>query len=715
MRAKNGLIAMLFITLTHFANAAGQNSNTQQFNRRISGTANVSQDNVAAMAMDANFTYVVQNLMPNPSTLPPYTSVSLSGALGVYDPGGYEHASVIVDRIDNATGAVVNLARIDVTGAIGGSTVTATAIARDGNTLYVTGYFSGQVKPNGVLANQNANSTDMFICTINTTSSGVTDWNQSSGDGDEFATCITNSLGTMYVGGYYTALAGVPVSSTWPTGGAGTTAPAVGITGQRNTFIATFSGSTLNCSKANGWMGLLNNSSSVQINGISTISASGVVVNYVTGSIIGSTTNPPMSGTTIGPIMFTARFVNTNFFAPPAPNTWSWAVLEGTCYTVGGAAPPLVNAGKAIIFGSSTELYVAGAAAYTSGSGPVGYHNGTSDAVVVKYTGITGVTPSRAYAIAIGTGYNDMANAIVNDGTNICVSGTMGCNDYSFSSGGSVVSTTATALAHAFVARYSTAGILDWEKTSDAYGNAAGSTAIACAGGCNLAIGGAYDRRQTWDVFQVDGATSPTTYRLYAHFMPVQKVVYTVPFTDPKYYLNNTSSTSRTATGATSYVWSFSTADHPGLSVSLSAPTSATNNTTLNFGGFNGSHFDLITTGTYTRGGTCTAVTRTRIFQNSSKKEDQYTGIGDVIGSENTLNIFPNPVSSQFTISYSFANNEPGIIQIVDITGRVLIEKPVQAQSDMQSFESRNWSNGIYIVNLLQGSEKIFSKQVLKQ
>lgn len=709
------IIAVLFIAFAFFANASNPGSNVQMFpvNRQYTSTANVSQDNVAAMAMDANFTYVVQNVMPNPSTLPPYSSISLSGALAIQASVAYEFGSVIVDRIDNATGAITNLARIDITTL--GSYIVGTGVTLYNNRLYIVGYYAGDVKPNGALPTQTSSSEDMFICTVSTTSTGVLAWNQSTGNGDERATCITNNLGTICVGGYYTALGAVPVSSTWNTPGGTTTAPGIAATGQCNTFIGNFSNSTLACTKVNGWMTLSGSSSSAQINGIVVATAAGTSVNYVTGSITGSATNPSLTGVSTGATMFTARFVNTNIVSPPAPNTWSWAVLDGTCYTTSGGAPPLANAGKALIFGSATELYVAGAAAYISGTGPTGYHNGTSDAVVVKYTGITGVAPTRAYTIAIGTGINDVANAIVHDGSSICVTGTMSSGNYSFSSiGQPTLSYASSSQTKVFVARYSTAGVLDWDKTGDALSNnGANSTAIACAGGCNLAFGGATDRNLTWDVYQNNGAPTPSTWRLFANFLPVQKVAYTVPFVDP-YVLNNTSSTTRTATGASTYAWSFSNAAYPAVNVSLSAPSSATNMTTIVSGGSPGTYIDLSTVGTYTRGGTCTAETKTRINQTTLKTDEQATGIDDPDKSVNTLNIFPNPFANHVQLDYSFATPGQGLMQIVDLQGRVIAEKVLDSQSASEIIATTEWASGTYIVNLLQAGNTVFSKQIVK-
>lgn len=711
MKTRSIITTILFLAIAFCASASNYHSNSEQLSKMLptsTSLVNQSDDNVAGMVMDGSYTYVIQNLEPNPSVIAPYYSYSLSGALGVYSTGAFEHASVVVDRIDNSTGTTVILARIDILSA--GSGVTATGITLYNNKLYIVGYFTGTVKPNGTLSSKTANAIDMFICTVNTTSTGVVGWNQSGGDGEEHATCIYNSLGTMYVGGYYTASASPSVSSTWPTSPV-ITAPGIGATGQRNTFIATFSGSTLGCTDVNGWMTLSNNSSSAQINGICTSAIAGTTVSYVTGTIIGGATNPPLSGSASGDIMFTARFVNKNLFAPPAPNTWGWAVLEGVYL---GGPHPSANCGKAIIFGSSTELYVAGAAAY-SGTLPTGYQ-GLSDAVVVKYTGITGTTPTKAFVIPMGTGTNDSATALIYDGSNVCVTGNMASGNFAYASiGNTTITDTSSALSHVFVARYLTSGALDWQKTSYGYSWDASSDAIACNGGCELAFGGAYDRRLTWDTIQKQGLGTPSTYRIYANFLPVQKVVYTVPFAD-KYILNNTSSTTRTATGATSYVWSYDNSMYTGLNISLSAPTSATNMTTLNSGGFPGSYFDIITTGSYTRNGSCTTVTKTRVYQTTLKWDgEDITGVEDMQQSINTLNVFPNPFVQQLSFNYSFASTDKGMLRVLDLQGRVISEMELGSQSGTEQIDSHSWAAGTYVINLLQNNKVISSKQIIKQ
>lgn len=693
------------IALLVMISLCAYSANAQSFNMSLLSTANYDNDNVAGVATDDTYTYVVQNLFTNPST-PPYTSNSISGNIAVSTSTGSEHATVIVDRIDNATQATTILARIDIT--TFGSSVTATAVTLYNGNLYIVGYFDGSVKPNGSLPTKTANAIDMFICKVSTTSTGVIAWNQSGGDGEEHATCIFNDLGTLTVGGYYTASGSTSVSSTWPTSTV-TTAPGLGATGQRNTFLSRWSSSALACNQAAAWMTLSSAASSAQINGVTTASVAGSTVSYVTGSITGSATTPSLTGVASGAVMFTGRYVHN--ISPG----WGWAVTEGTFYINGGAAPNPVNAGRGIVSaGAFSELYVAGSAAYISGTGPAGYTNGNSDAVLIKYTNITSVTPTRSFAVAMGTGILDVANAVTHDGTHVFVTGNMSSNNYNFGDvGGTTVSYTSSAPSHVFIARYTTSGALDWSKTGDAYSYTSNSTAIATNGKCNVVFGGAFDRRLDWgNPFQIYGAATPNTDHLYVFSIPVQVLKFSPPL-PPNMF--KPSSVPVTASGATSYSW------FPlitmGQTVTITPNNTASVSINLISGGTAGNTFDVVAIGSFTHGGaSCTNGIQHRVTQNNKKEdEEEITDIYTPEQSLNTFNLYPNPFSNTVEIDYSFATAELGILQITDMQGRIVSEHVLNSQSDSKTINTDQWSTGMYIAKLIQNNNTVFTKQIVKQ
>ena len=60
-----------------------------------------------------------------------------------------------------------------------------------------------------------------------------------------------------------------------------------------------------------------------------------------------------------------------------------------------------------------------------------------------------------------------------------------------------------------------------------------------------------------------------------------------------------------------------------------------------------------------------------------------------------TAQIIPNPNSGQFVIRFS--DNTPHQISITDIIGRVLLNETVAGSKQI---ENKNWSDGIYFLNI---------------
>lgn len=708
MKLKIIVTAMLFLSMAHFANA-------HQFNMLKTSSPNVATDNVAGVVMDASGnTYVVQNLYSNATT--PWTSYSLSNVVGVADQCSQEHASVIVDKITPA-GVITNIARIDIL-YDDISSVTATAVSLYDGKLYIVGYYNGFVYPSGgSVGTRTADGIDMFICSVNTASTGVQTWNQSTGDGEEHATCL-NILadGNIFVGGYYTVTGPVTIpgpTSTWPVVGGAVSAPWIQSYYQRIPFIARFTASTLACTQADGWFDPSSYGLSAQINGIvSTLTGGTTYTSYVTGSITGNSTTPVITGGAGGNIPFTGRFINST-------TTWGWIVTEGVYYNNVHTDP--VSSGKAIILAGS-DLYVAGAAAY-SGSGPTGYHSGTglSDAILIRFSSITSSSPTKVWVFPMGGAGNDIANALVYDGGMVCVVGdfsTSSTSTYSFTAySGGVTLPLVTVPSKVFIAKYGisnpVSGTLDWAKTGDGATATSTISAVASNWKCNTVIGGSFQNKLTWDVNQSNGVASPANHHLFTNLIPV----ITIKQSNPQGAIaSGTNFTTTASGGSLSYIWSEAHPVYsPVMTASVSPGSGATATVSLSSSGGPGRYFEVTTTGAYTRGGlNCSTVDVMRITSTSKKEDEEVTGIEDAIESMNTLNVFPNPFADQIQLDYSFAAPGEGLMQVIDLQGRVVAEKVLTNQSSSETVTTSEWAGGTYIINLSQTGKTIFSKQIVK-
>ncbi|MEA2042272.1 MAG: T9SS type A sorting domain-containing protein, partial [Bacteroidota bacterium] len=77
--------------------------------------------------------------------------------------------------------------------------------------------------------------------------------------------------------------------------------------------------------------------------------------------------------------------------------------------------------------------------------------------------------------------------------------------------------------------------------------------------------------------------------------------------------------------------------------------------------------------------------------------------------SEN-INIYPNPTTG--IIYFDFLNSEIKKISILDITGKVIIEKSVNSQTDNINFS--NYANGLYLIKL-QTDKESFTTKIIKK
>ncbi|MCW3125379.1 MAG: Flagellar basal body rod modification protein [Bacteroidetes bacterium] len=655
MKLQHLVLTSLLVACTYAASAI--NTYTSSKNDAV--------DNVPGIAMDASGnTYVLENLYAGSN------SVGIGGNVGVATVPYDEHASVIVEKI-SSSGTYSLIGRIDILNTSSFVTGTAITLAADGK-LYVTGYFSGNVKPTGPMSSKSANDIDMFVCSISPAGGGWSNWNQSGGDGEEYATCL-NVIGTdIYVGGYYGQSYSTGLSSTFPVTSGTVTAPALTYAGDRNSFIARFTTAAgLPCQEANGWMSL--GGGEVEISGIASTLFLGTRTSYITGRIKGGSSTPAISPTT-GYSMFIARFTHNT-------NTWNWAKLEGTFYPNHLNDP--VCSGKAIIVAPDGYLYIAGAAAYSSPT-PTGYQ-GLADAVYLKINTI-GTVINREL---LGGTDNDAANAIAYDGTNMVIggnfkpgSGTITLNN----NGGSASTFTTTAAAMSFMAQYNTSGGLQWYERGES--TVAAGTAVASDLHCNVALGGNFYNTLVWDPYIQNSWPSGTSDHLYVNLMSVKKLTLTpaVAFT-PVPTLENGFSYNGTVSGATSYTWiSLAT---PPLNVTVTNPTTATASINLLGGGYGGSYFDWVILGNYTVSGTaCMTGLERRFRQTHAKTDLTPDGIeaNDVKAFKVTT--YPNPAQQQLGLMVSGEALTTLDIMLFNSIGQQVMNKTVSKTSaDDESYQ----------------------------
>ena len=90
---------------------------------------------------------------------------------------------------------------------------------------------------------------------------------------------------------------------------------------------------------------------------------------------------------------------------------------------------------------------------------------------------------------------------------------------------------------------------------------------------------------------------------------------------------------------------------------------------------------------------------------------DTLTSIDNLTEHDFKFKIFPNPVTKQqLQIFYSLPQNESGLFQIFDITGKVVFKYTLPPWSNEQSFKLPELSDGVYNCVIISGKERVSKK-----
>ena len=75
-------------------------------------------------------------------------------------------------------------------------------------------------------------------------------------------------------------------------------------------------------------------------------------------------------------------------------------------------------------------------------------------------------------------------------------------------------------------------------------------------------------------------------------------------------------------------------------------------------------------------------------------------------------NIYPNPTDESATFEYNLIGNSANL-KITDITGRTINTFILNTEENIFSFSVKNYSEGIYFVNVEQSGKKLFTSKFI--
>lgn len=88
-------------------------------------------------------------------------------------------------------------------------------------------------------------------------------------------------------------------------------------------------------------------------------------------------------------------------------------------------------------------------------------------------------------------------------------------------------------------------------------------------------------------------------------------------------------------------------------------------------------------------------------------------GINSLNTENNSIQVYPNPFNNTFDLKYLFSKNSNDAISVTDLAGKELLHFSLTGVSGTVSI-GKNLDNGVYFVNLLQGSSTLKTIKVIK-
>jgi hypothetical protein len=90
-------------------------------------------------------------------------------------------------------------------------------------------------------------------------------------------------------------------------------------------------------------------------------------------------------------------------------------------------------------------------------------------------------------------------------------------------------------------------------------------------------------------------------------------------------------------------------------------------------------------------------------------------GIGEVNQEAVVLNAMPNPAGENFLLYLSALENTTGVLQVMDVQGKVINEQTVVLNSGTSafSFDCKNWNSGMYTIRI-QTQNQVFLTRMIK-
>lgn len=82
---------------------------------------------------------------------------------------------------------------------------------------------------------------------------------------------------------------------------------------------------------------------------------------------------------------------------------------------------------------------------------------------------------------------------------------------------------------------------------------------------------------------------------------------------------------------------------------------------------------------------------------------------------ENEINIYPNPISKEFSISFGSLKQEKTIVQIIDFTGKIVQEETINPTSVSKLEMNENICNGVYFIRTISNNYTTLNRVIVNK
>jgi len=90
------------------------------------------------------------------------------------------------------------------------------------------------------------------------------------------------------------------------------------------------------------------------------------------------------------------------------------------------------------------------------------------------------------------------------------------------------------------------------------------------------------------------------------------------------------------------------------------------------------------------------------------------TGINDDVFSQTAINVYPNPVTDQVSISFDELTVSEVNLQVIDVLGTVVYSQKISSVKNVETIDLETLTTGVYFIQL-NANDSRFTQRIIKK